>query len=41
MEGFLPEDLKSEENKKYDWTQVYTFDHDGQTKLKNPFNAVV
>ena len=37
----MPEDLKSEENKKYDWTQVYTFDYDEKAKLKNPFNAVV
>lgn len=37
---FLPEDLKSEENKKYDWTQVYTFVFENK-HLTTPFNPVI
>jgi hypothetical protein len=31
----------TEENKKYDWTQVYTFDYDPKMKLKSTYNAQV
>lgn len=38
--SYLPEDLLSEENKKYDWTMVYTFYFEQPSQLSTPFNAI-
>lgn len=38
--AYAPEDLKSEEAKKYDWTQVTTFTFEPK-QLRMPFNVVI